>query len=376
MQHVDAVTILIPLCVTLAATLPRPAQAQCEADEGVKVLGQARNARGIVGDLELMRAWHGDIARDVDETNARLGAILDPEEMGIRHSASWLWWSDSFDGFRLCTDNMVDLDRSWWGAQARFTDLRNGLGYELFYLAATDALGLRGDLDDYEYGFRHRIAGAQLQYRDWVSVRAGTIDIEAPSRSGDGLHEGSAYLAVGLPRFGIGADLLVHPGSRRVDTLMLGVRRARLPWAGLTVSADGGWLEDERKGLFGVGVTAAEDALRLQLVAEGAPVRLRSVTMRVESAHRYLWTEDFWFKAGFAPFLEVSAYNGAAFEAETGRALVPGAVTGARGWLSMGVLSTGVEAFVGVNHAHELSRLGAVVDHLHWGGRFYVRLGI
>ena len=72
-------------------------------------------------------------------------------------------------------------------------------------------------------------------------------------------------------------------GTRKLDLLMLTVRRTPLPIAGLAVSAHGGWLENEQKGLFGLGVSALGDAVQMNVVVEGAPVRLRSVALRMEA---------------------------------------------------------------------------------------------
>ncbi len=366
------------LLIALLWSAPRLAAAQCAAAlDGVGALADARNTRGVVSDLDLMRAWDAQNQRDMEDKRAELGDPLDLTELSGSNSASWLYWTDSFDGFRLCESNTpVDLDRQWWGAHAKFDDRKTGLGYELFYLAATDDLGFSGDLDDVEYGWRHRIAGAELRYRDWIAVRGGTIDIEAPSRAGEGAHEGSAYLALSIPRFGLGADVLIHPGTKRLNMLMLGIQRTPLPLADLKLSAHGGWLDDEHKGVGGFELTGVGDAVTVQVVVEGAPIRLRSVSTRVEHLYRAVTEDDFWLDAGIAPFLEISAYNGGRFELETGRSLVPGAATGCRAYMAFGVLSAGLEGFVGVNRAEELSRLTRVVDHVHWGGRFYVRIGI
>lgn len=371
MRHLWQVLFLIGLAI------PARASAECADVEALDALDAARNARGIVTDLGLMRAWHGHLTREIDHLILEYGTMLDPEEVGVRHATSWHYWSDSFEGFRLCaTDTPVDLDRQWWGANAKYDDLDTGLGYELFFLAATDELGFSGDLKDVDYGWRHRIAGAELRYKDWVAVRAGTIDIKKPKRSGEPEHEGSAYVAFGIPKFGIFADLLVHPGSRRLDMLMLGMRRVPIGWGGIRVSGHGGWLEGEQKGIGGISVSAIDEAVVVSSVFEGAPVRLRSVAMRLETPYRSHLGDDFWLHAGFSPFLEVSAFNSAVFEQATGRSLVPGAATGLSAHITMGPLSAGLEGFVGVNRAEELSRLSAVADHVHWGGRVYVRMGI
>lgn len=373
MRHGWQALCLIVLCVT-----PRFLFAECADNlDGLDALAEARQARGVVSDLDLMRAWNRQLDRDQDDKLEELGDPL--EDLGVDYSngASWLYWTDSFDGFRLCNSNTpVDLDRQWWGAHARFDDERTGIGYDLFYLAATDGLGFSGDLEDVDYGWRHRIAGAELRYRDWIAVRGGTIDIEAPSRTGDGTHDGSAYLALGVPRFGIGADVLLHPGSRKLDMVMLGVRRTPLPLVDLEFSAHGGWLQAEQKGIGGFGLRGFGDAVDLQMVFEGAPFRLRSISTRVERLVRYTTPDEIWFDAGFAPFVEVSAFNGEIFERTTGRSLVPGGATGCRAYFAVGWFSAGLEAFVGVNRADELTRLTRVVDHLQWGGRFYVRFGI
>lgn len=354
-----------------------------ERDDAVRAIGDASRARGVVSDLELMRAWHADVTRSIDQDYAEHGPPFEDEEgPGYRFSSSWWWWTDSFSGFAICgvDDPLdVDLDRSWWGVYSRVDDHRHDFGYEMFWLTATDGVGLPEPLEDYDYEWRQRIAGATFWYRDWFSARVGTISVEAPSRRGEGLHSGSIHLNLGIPRLGASMDLVTQPGSRRVDTLMLGVRRYRLPWGGVLASATGGWLQDEQKGVFGLGLSGLGDTLEVRAVFEGTPVRLRSVALRTEVMVDRVFPvvgDDVWTRLGAAPFVEVTAFNSAQFEETTGRQLLPGVVTGVRAIYRLATLSTGFEAFVGINRAGELDRLPGVADRLHWGGRFYVRVGI
>ena len=114
----------------------------------------------------------------------------------------------------------------------------------------------------------------------------------------------------------------------------------------------------------------------VEVVGEGMPVRLRSASVRIQNVQRARADGDVWLDAAIAPYLEVSAFNSDAFEQRTGRALVPGAATGIKMHGSLGPYTVGCEGFVGVNRAAELGRLSDVVDHVHWGGRFYIRLSI
>lgn len=368
------------LCAGLLSfALPRLAVAECE-ETALAAMDTAKQARGVVSDLELMKAWFHDIGRMMHEDYARYGNVLeDLDDLGYRQGVSWMWWSDTFDGFRLCETSQglpVDLDRSWWAAYTRIDDFSTGIGYELYYLAATDGLDFGGELEDFDYEWRQRIAGASVWWRDWARVSVGTIDVKSPSRTAEPLHDGSVHLNLGIPRFGIGADIVTQPGSRRVDTAMLGVRNRPLPWPGMTVSAIGGWRDDERRGLFGLGFGGLSDAVSLSVVFEGMPVRLRSSTLKIEAEFDHKAGDRLWTRVAAVPYLEVSAFNAGAFEDATGRSLVPGGATGVRAYWIFGLLQTGIDGFVGINRATELDRLVNVTDRVQWGARVYARIGL
>lgn len=370
----------------------------------------ARRSRRIVSDYTDLRGIHrADMAR-----NAELYTRQTGEPMPWRFAlAGVVDWSRTF-GYDVCTEqgpSTGSFQPLRLGAILTVEIERIGLELEGFALLVQDRLvldptpdqtrGPNGEIREptglANVFTNESMFGGRVSAFDWVTVvGAYIVTAETQNVRGDdgralvvgdvGGPGDRAYLAAGIPRWHLFANILFDADDLAADTLGLDVEDVPLPWAALRLSAGAGWIEDESQLTLAVKVSEILELFSLELGLEHRPVALRYARARVDWGVRFgedppegrVAPEDAQPRLGFdlETFAELSWFGSRYLEERTGDGGAVGAWFGVTARPDLTILMAQLDLFFGVNRPEAIDRLVQAAGHWQVGLRLHGRFGL
>jgi hypothetical protein len=303
----------IALCATLVGALqstsgPASAQQPCVDEVGIDAFRSARRARRILADYEQLESYY---TRDLVNLDPAYMAMLGelPEH---RVAFSPVVETTAVPDMRVCTTDgsrSSTLSMSRFALFGEYTWRKWDVGLRAFYVRGIDSMSFQeaagfevpeGEEDaNGTIQFQQGLLGARLMLTEWSAVTIGRIRETSirttpaidgatvppdvfPAESTEGASSDRLYLAVEVPRWGLGTDILLDPRDERLDTLSFGIDDLPIPGTPIRGDAFAGYIEDEDQIVTSVAVSKLLRFFEIGAGVEYRPFRLRHARFRVE----------------------------------------------------------------------------------------------